>query len=114
MPVWYAIVHFLGIDAGLPYGDWSFYNFWSGVAGSFAVNLITFSAVLWWHSTCHYSWHCLRPGRHPAAGGTFRLCWRHHPDMGVRPHPAMINRLHAEWKANRVPAPGRGVEGREP
>lgn len=96
---WYALVHFLGIDYGLPYGRFGIYNFWSGVGGSFLVNAIAFSFLLWWRGTCHYSWKCLRRGRHQAAGGTFRLCWKHHPDMGHRPHHQMIHRLHREWKS---------------
>jgi hypothetical protein len=98
MLLWYAIVHLLGIDYGLPYGHWSWYNFWSGVGGSFLVNALVFGFLLWWRSTCHHSWRCLRHGKHPAAGGMFRLCWKHHPDLGEKPSPELIRVLHSQWK----------------
>lgn len=109
-----AIIHFFGIDTGAPYGHWVPYGFWSGVAGSFLTNALAFGLGLWWKSTCHNSWRCWRHGKYQAAGGTFKLCWRHHPDMGQRPHSAMIRQLHTEWKAKHHSAPGRGEEGRAP
>jgi hypothetical protein len=99
--IWQAVIHVLGIDSGLPYGTWSWYGFWSGVGGSFLVNLIAFSFLLWWRGTCHYSWKCLRRGSHAAAGGVFKLCWKHHPDLGVRPHHDLIHALHREWKTSQ-------------
>jgi hypothetical protein len=39
-------------------------------------------------------------GTHPAAGGQFLLCYRHHPDFqGKRPTHEMIERLHREHLA---------------
>jgi hypothetical protein len=60
------------------------------------------SAIIaaWYHHTCHDSPWCLRHGRYPAAGGLFRLCRHHHPDlMGQRPHRELIHRLDREHKA---------------
>ena len=99
---WYFFVHTLGIDDRFHYGTWDWYNFWSGVAGSFLIGLGAAAILAWWHTTCHYSWKCLRPGRHPAAGGLFKLCWRHHPDLGTRPHHSTIRRLHRDWKAGDI------------
>ena len=40
---------------------------------------------------------CWRIGQHPAAGGQFLLCYRHHPDYeGKRPTRELIHRLHRE------------------
>jgi hypothetical protein len=93
---WHFLVHLTGCDYGLPYGHFSPYDFWSGVAGSFVIGALVFIVTAWLHQTCHHSPRCLRRGRHPAAGGMFRLCWKHHPDMGKRPHPDLIRRLHRE------------------
>lgn len=75
-----------------------YYGFWSGFAGAtrtleyFAIGL-----VIYWHRTCHYSPACLRWGKYPAAGGMFKLCHHHHPDLaGVRPGHDLIHRLHEE------------------
>lgn len=96
MPVWHWLVHFFGVDDGAPYGHWVPYNFWSGVAGSFLVGMLVWTTLWWLNGTCHASPWCLRRGRHPAAGGTFSLCWKHHPEMGERPCLEMIHRLHRE------------------
>jgi hypothetical protein len=40
---------------------------------------------------------CWRVGAHPAAGGQFLLCYRHHPDFeGHKPTHELIARLHRE------------------
>ena len=96
MTVWRWLVHFAGVDYGAPYGRWVPYNFWSGIAGSFIIGALVWAFLTWYHGTCQGSPRCLRRGRHDAAGGTFKLCWKHHPDMGERPHLEMIHRLHRE------------------
>lgn len=100
MTVWYWLVHATGSDYGAPYGHFVPYSFWSGVAGSFLVGVITFLLLWYLHHTCRDSWKCWRVGRYPAAGGTFRLCRHHHPDLrGQRPHRELIARLHREHLA---------------
>lgn len=96
LALWRFLVHISGIDYGLPYGHWGWYSFWSGIAGSFVIGALVFLVTRWLNQTCHQSTWCLRRGRHEAAGGAFRLCWVHHPDMGERPHPELIHRLHRE------------------
>jgi hypothetical protein len=74
------------------------YGFWSGFGGSLLFSAAVLFPPWYYQHTCHDHFSCLRWGKHPAAGGTFKLCWRHHPDMGTRPHRALIHRMHAEWK----------------
>jgi hypothetical protein len=97
LTVWHWIVHFLGVDYGAAYGHWIWYNFWSGVAGSFLIGLFVFGSTWYFNHTCHDSSRCLRYGRYEAAGGMFKLCRHHHPDLkGTRPHGELIERLHRE------------------
>ena len=98
--VWHWAVHFFGCDYGASYGTWVPYDFWSGVSGSFLVGVVVFGTTWYAHHTCHDSWKCWRYAKYPAAGGTFRLCRHHHPDLrGRRPHRELIERLHREWQA---------------
>ena len=91
----HVIMHLLGLDSA----SGPAYLFWSGVAGSFLVNLATFALVFYVHHTCHDSPRCLRWGKYPAAGGVFRLCRRHHPDLqGARPRREHIRFLHEAWR----------------
>lgn len=78
-----------------------YYGWWSGFGGALQVFTLTIgAAVAWYHHTCHHSPACLRWGKYEAAGGIFKLCRRHHPDLqGVRPHGDLIHRMHAEHKA---------------
>lgn len=99
-----AVLHWLshvtGCDYGLPYGHFAWYNLYSGFAASYPWLILGGIPAWWYHNTCHDSLLCLRWGRYPAAGGTFRLCRFHHPDLeGARPHRDLIRRLHAEHKA---------------
>jgi hypothetical protein len=95
------LVHFFGCDYGAPYGVFVPYDFWSGVSGSFLVGLTAVLATWYAHNSCHASRWCLRIGRYPAAGGAFKLCHKHHPDIpGTRrPRLEAIERLHRQWKA---------------
>ena len=79
-------------------GGW--YGWWSGNAGGLQLfQWIAIAMFLYWHHTCHGDPWCLRWGKYPAAGGVFRLCRHHHPDLaGTRPRREMIHRMHAEWK----------------
>lgn len=74
-----------------------YYGFWSGFGGATRdLEYFFIGAAVYWHNTCHHSRSCLRWGKYPAAGGLFKLCHKHHPDLGERPDHEMINRLHRE------------------
>lgn len=78
-------------------GGW--YGFHSGIGGAAYVSVVPAMAFFYIHHTCHDSWRCLRWGKYEAAGGIFRLCRRHHPDLaGQRPRRELIRQLHAEHR----------------
>lgn len=99
LQVWHLIVHIMGLDYGVAYGHLVWYNFWSGIAGSFLVGVIAYVVLWYWHHTCHASWKCLRYGKYDAAGGMFKLCAKHHPDIQGRKITAeLIHELHLDHK----------------
>ena len=78
-----------------------YYGFWSGF-GSDITEFGIFGAIaagvyqLIKKYNCH-SPGCWRIGNHPAAGGQFLLCYRHHPDyQGRKPTRELIERMHRE------------------
>lgn len=75
-----------------------YYGFWSGFAGASRVfEYAVIGLLVYWHHTCHHSASCLRLGKYPAAGGLFKLCHKHHPDLGgEKPGNDIIHRLHRE------------------
>lgn len=95
----HAVMHFFGLDnAG---GPW--YLFWSGVAGSFLVNITAVFLLFYWHRTCHAG-RCWRLAKFPAAGGMFKVCRHHHPDLkGTRPQARHIAVLHRAWREGNRP-----------
>jgi hypothetical protein len=95
-------VHLISHLFGLDNASGPAYLFWSGIAGSFLVNLATFVLVLYVHHTCQDSWRCLRWGKYPAAGGMFKVCRHHHPDLrGIMPRRGHIAALHQAWREGR-------------
>lgn len=74
------------------------YGFWSGFGGTLIFSAMVLFPPWYYRHTCHDHFSCLRWGEHEAAGGIFKLCWKHHPDMGTRPHHDMIVSLHKRWR----------------
>jgi hypothetical protein len=108
---WWIEIHTGTVNESGPY-----YGFWSGF-GSDLGEYVILGAVLngiyvhWKNVNCHDP-HCLRIGLYQAAGGQYRLCRHHHPDlMGSRPTLGLIHRHHREHvAANRAPSGnGEGV-----
>lgn len=79
---WAGLMFGLGVrwrNPSVPSGP---YNWWSGAGPVIVGALLQFMgavALMWWHNTCHNP-ACMRYGRYPAAGGTFKYCQWHHPD----------------------------------
>ena len=92
------MAHYFGTDGG------AFYNFYSGIFGVLVITggLLTNAWVNARRHNCHQP-GCWRVGNHPAAGGQFMLCYRHHPDFqGRRPTADAIARLHREHLARQA------------
>jgi len=91
----------LAVHTGVRNLSGSYYGFWSGV-GSDIAELAIFGAIATGIYQLVKKWNCHEPGcwrvgTHPAAGGQFLLCYRHHPDFaGKKPTHDLIERLHRE------------------
>jgi hypothetical protein len=101
-----AIVdRWLAVHTGLDDLSGPWYGFWSGIGSDLAeLGLIGAVATGVYQMVRKYNCHepgCWRVGTHPAAGGQFLLCYRHHPDfLGTRPTHETIERLHREHLAH--------------
>jgi hypothetical protein len=93
--------HWLGIHTGTFNESGPYYGFWSGFGSDItefgilgAIGAGIYQLVRKYN--CHEP-GCWRIGQHPAAGGQFMLCYRHHPDyQGKKPTRELIQRLHSE------------------
>ena len=78
-----------------------YYGFWSGFGSDIeefgvlgAISTGIYQLIKKYN--CHEP-GCWRIGQHPAAGGQFLLCYRHHPDYeGKKPTRELIHQLHRE------------------
>jgi hypothetical protein len=78
-----------------------YYGFWSGFGSDLeefgilgAIGAAIYQLVKKYN--CHEP-GCWRIGQYHAAGGQFKLCYRHHPDyQGTKPTHELIDRLHRE------------------
>ena len=93
--------HWLEVHTGTVNEPGPYYGFWSGFGSDlpeFAIigTIATGVYQLVKKNNCHHP-GCWRVGNHPAAGGQFSLCYRHHPDyQGKKPTQELIQRLHNE------------------
>jgi hypothetical protein len=93
--------HWLQVHTGTANESGPYYGFWSGFGSDLeefgilgAVGAGIYQLVKKYN--CHEP-GCWRIGQHPAAGGQFLLCYRHHPDyQGRKPTHELIERLHRE------------------
>ena len=93
--------HWLQVHTGTVNEPGPYYGFWSGFGSDLeefgilgAVGTGIYQLVKKYN--CHEP-NCWRIGQHPAAGGQFLLCYRHHPDyQGKKPTHELIERLHRE------------------
>ena len=104
--------HWLQVHTGTVNEPGPYYGFWSG----FGSDLTEFGIIgavstgvyqLFKKYNCHQPW-CWRVGTHPAAGGQFSLCYRHHPDyQGTKPTQELIARLHREHREHQAAMYGK-------
>jgi hypothetical protein len=93
--------HWLQVHTGIINEPGPYYGFWSGFGSDIeefgilgAIGAALYQLVKKYN--CHEP-GCWRIGNHPAAGGQFMLCYRHHPDFqGERPNHELIERLHRQ------------------
>ena len=93
--------HWLQVHTGTINESGAYYGFWSGFGSDLtefgilgAIGAGIYQLVRKYN--CHEP-GCWRIGQHPAAGGQFLLCYRHHPDYrGKKPTHELIERLHRE------------------
>jgi hypothetical protein len=94
--------HWLAVHTGTINESGPYYGFWSGFGSDLTefgiIGVITTGIYqLVKRYNCHEP-GCWRVGTHPAAGGQFHLCYRHHPDFqGQKPTHEMIEKIHRDY-----------------
>jgi hypothetical protein len=99
--------HWLGVHTGTVNESGPYYGFWSGFGSDIAeFGILGAIGTAIYQLVKKYNCHepgCWRVGTHPAAGGQFLLCYRHHPDFhGLRPSHDLILRMHREHAAQQA------------
>jgi hypothetical protein len=99
--------HWLAVHTGTVNEPGPYYGFWSGLGSDlteFGVIGVISTGI--YQLVKRYNCHepgCWRVGTHPAVGGQFSLCYRHHPDFqGQKPTHEMIARLHREHEERQA------------
>jgi len=111
--------HWFQVHTGTINESGPYYGFWSGFGADIAEFGILCAIGTGLYQlvkkvNCHEP-GCWRVGTHPAAGGQFMLCYRHHPDYaGKKPTHELIHRLHAEHQELQATMRGNLSESRQP
>lgn len=96
-----TVNHWLAVHTGIIDMSGQYYAFWSGFGSDIAEFSLVGAAVTGVYQlnrkyNCHQR-GCWRIGTHPAAGGQFLLCYRHHPDyQGKKPTRELIEQLNRQ------------------
>lgn len=108
LAAWHLLVHVLGVDQGLPYGTWDWYNFASGSGSDFGELAIAGALVsMVRRHNCEVK-GCWRLGRHATAAG-HNVCRRHHPDGHLTAGQVeAAHRAALAGAAAAAPGPARG------
>ena len=98
-----VVNNWLAVHTGTVNEAGPYYAFWSGFGSDLTeFGIIGALGTGVYQLTRKYNCHensCWRIGNHPAAGGQFQLCYRHHPDyQDARPTRDTIARLHREHR----------------
>jgi hypothetical protein len=96
-----VVDHWLAVHTGTNDTSGVYYGFWSGFGSDLAeFGILGAIGTGVYQVVKKYNCHepgCWRVGTHPAAGGQFLLCYRHHPDFrGAKPTHDLIARMHQE------------------
>jgi hypothetical protein len=107
-----AVNRWLAVHTGTVNESGPYYGFWSGFGSDIAeFGIIGAVGTGVYQIVRKYNCHeprCWRVGNHPAAGGQFVLCYRHHPDyQGAQPSSEMIKRLHRAHQERQSSLDGR-------
>ena len=94
--------NWLAVHTGTINESGPYYGFWSGFGSDLTeFGIIGVIGTGIYQLVKRYNCHepgCWRVGTHPAAGGQFVLCYRHHPDFqGRKPTHEMIATLHNDY-----------------
>jgi hypothetical protein len=110
--------HWLKVHTGTIDEPGPYYGFWSGFGSDLEeFGILGAIAAGIYQLVKKYNCHepgCWRIGQHPAAGGQFLLCYRHHPDyQGKKPTHELIERLHREHTERQAAMYGKLREARQ-
>jgi hypothetical protein len=103
----HTVNHWLGVHTGTVNESGPYYGFWSGFGSDLAeFGILGAIGTGIYQLVKKYNCHepgCWRVGTHPAVGGQFLLCYRHHPDFqGVKPTHDVIERMHREHREQQA------------
>jgi hypothetical protein len=102
--MWHWLLHLYYTVSGANNEAGPTYGSWSGIMGGLQVlEWLALGILVYYHHTCHWSPWCLRWAHHPLAGGTYKVCSKHHPDHkdGRRPRGERLHELHRAWEARQ-------------
>lgn len=89
------------------------YCYWSGFGSVFPWSPLTLTGIFGWIAmqykvhNCHdpegwLPWGCWRIGTHQAAGGVYKLCHKHHPDLMGKKITRELIHLHHKQHRERI------------